>query len=72
MNKQEKEQFVNNVLKDIMLIINDNIHKMPESWNGIELRQYICDTVKEKLIWNDLMDKKRRKNYKNDVIVNNL
>ena len=71
MNEQDKINFVNglihNVRKDSILT---NIDKMPENWDGIELRQYIADKFADVCIGH--MSKGRKREYNNIVLVNNL
>jgi hypothetical protein len=47
-----------------------NVHNHPEDWDGHELRQLISDAFKDAAYIP--MDRKRMKEYKNTVIVNNL
>jgi hypothetical protein len=72
MNKQEKIEFVEgmtNYMKDYIvdLIKKD---KIPDSWDGFELRQFIEDSAKGCNFVH--MNKGRKRDYNNTVLVNNL
>ena len=73
MNKDEKIVFINSAMESLKEDMIKNIDKIPENWDGIELRWYIKDKVGE-IVWKDYADKRlsRYKNYNNDVLVNNL
>lgn len=45
---------------------------IPESWDGVELRQFIVDKANETLIFGTGMTRKRLREYRNDVVVRNL
>lgn len=72
MTKQEKVDFVTEICDRHWLFIINNIQdgKVPEEWNGLELRQYIIDTFKGCKLGE--MSIERKRDYKNTVIVNNL
>ncbi len=76
MNKTEKIEFVKELSKNIQNKLIESIEagKIPEEWDGIELRWLIADNVsiqhyytKENSIY-----RKRRKEYDNTVMINNL
>jgi hypothetical protein len=46
-----------------------NVDKMPLYWDGHELRQYIADTAARQVF---VMDKQRKKEYGNDLIIHNI
>ena len=41
--------------------------KIPEDWDGLELRQLLSDSLR----WRD-MDRARKQKYNNTVLINNL
>ena len=47
MNRQEKKRFVKELLKGVQNSVTGKISKMPEHWDGYELRWLIIDTVKD-------------------------
>lgn len=71
MTKQEKINFVNDILEMTKNDIIQEVEKMPDSWEGTELRQYILDYTKNNIAWTK-MEGLRLKEYLNDIIVYNL
>lgn len=71
MNKNEKINFIESILENTKKDILDQIDKIPEEWDGRQLRQYITDYANDNILWIKL-DQKQKREYKNDVIINNL
>jgi hypothetical protein len=73
MNQHEKIIFINELFDKVKMDIINNIDKIPENWDGIELRWLIRDHM-DMIVSNCNEDKRDRryKNYHNKVIVNNL
>ncbi len=71
MTKTEKQQFVRDLMAGITETILSKIDAMPEVWDGHELRMYILDKTNENISWMT-PDRKRKRDYKNFVLVNNL
>lgn len=71
MNQQEKIAFVKNFTASVTetILAMYEAGKIPEKWNGFEIRQHIADTYAKEAI---RMDQARMKAYRNDVIINNL
>lgn len=69
MTKDEQKQIVNSILNHTEEYIYGAINsgKIPESWDGIELREYISSQIS----WRG-MDKKRKKEYDNTILINGL
>ena len=73
MDKQQKLEFIT----DIMLTVRDkivkDIDKYPDNWDGIELRYLIRDHF-SRIVWGDKLDKRnsRYKRYDNFMISNGL
>jgi hypothetical protein len=67
MTKQEQKQFIKAHIKAIEIKILSKI--LPESWEGLELKQYISDSF---LIPKHWFKRKDKANYNNDIIINNL
>ena len=60
---------ITNVTIEIMRILKEE--EIPENWTGIELRWFISDYFKTcRIGYED--NKKRKKEYRNDVLVNNI
>lgn len=72
MNLQEKNQFVHNILDDLKTEILKRVDKFPEDWDGHEIRQFIADYYTQNYIFGTALSGKRRREYKNTIIVNNL
>ncbi len=70
MNKREKERFIKGLIHNVENHILDKIDQMPKEWDGFELRQLVVDYFQE-VNWCK-MNRKRMKEYKNTVIVENL
>lgn len=71
MTKEEQLEFVNqlivNVHDDIDSVIREG--KTPESWDDIELRQYLADKFADATMF---MSRSRKREYNNYILVNNL
>jgi hypothetical protein len=73
MNTQEKQQFIIDILETTKQSLLSKVDRMPEHWNGVELRQLIEDYVIENINYGSIkQDRKRYKDYHNDCLVNNL
>jgi hypothetical protein len=76
MHANEKTVFVKSLIATIQTEIMKKIHKMPEEWDGIELRQYIADKFMEQATLTPPGltpgGQKRRRNYRNTVLIENL
>jgi len=70
MNEKEKEEFVTALIKKCKEDILKEIPIYPDEWNGIELRERIKDVYSQVIIGK--MDRKRKMEYNNFCIVNNL
>ena len=74
MTRNEQEQFVVDMLfavaKDIVVKFDSGV--IPEHWDGVQLRQYITDKVKERCDADRFMTKEDFLNYCNDVLNNKL
>lgn len=76
MTKTEQKTFIKeltaNVAKDMLALVDAG--KVPEDWDGHELRQWIADRYAQ-VSFGSFADNKRAKRfqaYRNAVIVNNL
>ena len=50
-------------------IVLANVDKMPEEWDGIELREYVADKFTESKA---APSERRFRDYRNEVLVRNL
>lgn len=73
MTKDEKLKFAADLTSAVTKHILETIQegKIPIEWDGIEMRQWIADTFKERCVFG-VMDKRRMRNYRNDVLTHNL
>jgi hypothetical protein len=68
MDKKEKAQFIETFIKETKEYILKKVDKMPEHWDGRELREYIC----RQFINSFPLDKKRKQAFIEDYINNDL
>lgn len=68
--KEEKRIFIHELIETVKKTVLENVDKMPEEWDGFELREYIAYKFKEAAFYK--MPTKRTKAYKNAILVNNL
>jgi hypothetical protein len=73
MSKSQKEIFINDLMNSIKKDLLKNIDKYPESWDGIEIR-WLIEEFCNGIVWKGVIDKrsKRYKDYRNEIICNNL
>ena len=73
-SKKEQKRFIKNLCDSVKLDLISKLEggKVPENWDGIELREWIADSFRNEAYY--FRDKRnaRYKNYVNDRIVNNL
>jgi hypothetical protein len=65
-----RKNLVNELVKQIAEEVIASIPKMPENWDGVEIRQFICD--KAKAVLNPRMTNARKSQYKNNLVVRKL
>ena len=72
MTKKDKKRFIRELIQSVTKEILDKVDKMPEEWDGHELRQFLADNFQD---CSNLMRKdyrSRYRAYKNKRLVNNL
>jgi len=72
MNKPEKRQFIENVCNTMKASIMQKLDAMPEKWDGAELRAYIAEAAKKCTDADRYLTGKRKKDFKNDLLINPL
>ena len=72
MERAEQKKFIEELLNNFHNCIMEKADKFPETWTGVEIRQYIVDKAKEQIAYNILMNKSLQKTYNNAIIVRNL
>lgn len=71
MNADTKRQFIEDLMTGMKNSILANVDKMPEEWDGHELRQYIADYVNDQAVIVK-MHSTRLRSYRNVVYTKNL
>ena len=71
MTQAEQRRFIRELIGNVKGEIIANVPKMPEYWNGIELRQYIADKFHDTII-SGTMNRARLKDYHNTIATMNL
>lgn len=73
MTKAEKKKFIRDLVGSVRFLLLDRVDKVPEEWDGIELRQWIADTFAQQAYSHTLRrDPKRLKAFRNECLVRNL
>lgn len=70
MNRRDQHLIATEILDSLRETIMANIDRVPNEWDGIELRQWIADTALDR--YAHKMDRTRAKAYHNTRIVENL
>lgn len=68
--KQEKRQFINELVSSVRDSVLAKVNEMPEAWDGIELRQYLADKFVETNY--RPMDRRRKAVYNNTIAITTL
>jgi len=69
MTREEQIKFVHSHIWTIAERAEEMSDKLPENWEGTELKQWIGDMFTPPKQW---LKGKRRTAYNNDILVNNL
>lgn len=70
MNKQEKKKFIKDYCKHLQASMLNQVSKMPENWDGLEIRELFADKTRD-LTFSG-MSAKRMNEYENTCIVENI
>lgn len=71
MDKVNQSRILGEILENAAELLFEDLEKIPEEWDGIELRQWVADRIREDFAYKP-MERKRKKNYKNERIVRNI
>lgn len=71
MNTQEKKRFIRDLMGSVQKELLGKVLNMPEHWDGIEIRQRIAEKFASETFPHMLIGKRKRE-YRNTCIVNNL
>lgn len=70
MTKEQQHEFITGLVDAVKSEIMSKVDKMPEAWDGIELRQFLADKFADAAYVK--MPASRRKAYRNTILVDNL
>lgn len=71
LTKEEKIKFIEDILDTMRESLLKKVDKMPEEWDGYEIRRLIADYAEEKIAYFE-MNKPRLRAYDNTRIVRNI
>ena len=71
MTKAGKQKFIAELIGNVKKELIANVPKMPEEWDGIELRQYIADKFARCVI-SGTMSPRRKHDYDNTIMTTTL
>jgi len=72
MNSEDKRRFVRELIENVTADILAKVNKMPDDWDGIELRQFIADRFADaSFTWSE-QTRKRHAGHRNECLVRNL
>lgn len=69
MNAEKKAEFVASLCNSVRDAVTERIKHMPETWDGIELREYLAREFAREAILSRYprLDNKRLRNFNSDV-----
>ncbi len=71
MQKQDQRRLANDLLDGLRRTVNENMKKVPDHWDGIELRHWISELAHENIAYKP-MTHGRKLCYTNTRIVENI
>ena len=71
MTKQEKKEFIEQMTENVKNNLIKKLDKIPDKWDGHELRQLFADYVKEEVAYME-MSEERKKDYENERLIKNI
>lgn len=72
MTRKDQRRIARELLKSITAELMAKLPKIPEEWDGIEIRQWIADTFARERTLDRGRNKHRSRAYHNAVLTNNL
>jgi len=72
MTKRDQRRLASDLITALRETVNRRLKKVPEEWDGIELREWISDLAKENMVWKDSMTRGRKMCYRNTRLVKNI
>lgn len=72
MTKAQKKTFIRDLTASVRDAALEAVKAMPEEWDGIELRWYLAYMFQCSTLGTDRSQKRRKRDYDNEVMVRNL
>lgn len=72
LTKDEQKEIFNELLNTLIESLQKRFVKIPDNWNGVEIRQWITDYCTANLSMDRQLTGKRRKDYENTILVKYL
>ena len=70
MTETQRRLFISALCETVQKDVLSKASRMPEEWDGREPREFIADSFEQCRM--PIEDRKRRKAYRNEVVVRNL
>jgi len=67
MNKAQKIEFINELIDNVKSDVLEKVERMPDNWNGFELRWYLADKFTHKQRICETKHTERFRSYVNDI-----
>jgi hypothetical protein len=71
MEKSEQRRIAQEIIKGFTESLLNAVEKMPEDWNGFEIRQLAADIANHHINYRP-MERKRLREYNNECLVRNI
>jgi hypothetical protein len=78
MKVQDKRKLLSGLCKSLEEYLLSQVGRMPEEWDGIELREYLAEVARTRYCSSTFStstapsDVRRRRDFKSAIVVNNL
>jgi len=76
MTKQQQIKIINELVSDVKTRLLDDVMRIPENWDGLELREWVGQRFQNTRVMshegNKKLFAKRLKDFNNDCLVMNL
>jgi hypothetical protein len=71
MTREDKIRIINELSDSLRQTMLNKVDRLPAIWDGLEIRQWMADLVNEQINYRPIGGK-RKKDYANTVLVENL
>ena len=72
MTTTEQKTFITGLIENVKQKLLEKAKEYPHNWDGVELRWLIRDKFSEIVLKSFDKNSKRKKEYKNEVLINNF